>query len=593
VSTTVASRSRSFLSGGARVRNRWPVALVGGLVVALGALHVWWLIRFRDGYPLDIDESGYLWAAFHGHDALDSGGLSRLWHAFQREGWVGPLLPTVTAVLELAGGDGQIVPSIAVQLLFFAVLVAASYGIGSSLLDRRAGLLTAGAVATLPAVTDFVRTYHLVMPSSAMYAAATYALLASDRLRRRRWAIVWGAALGLMLVSRAMIVAFVPALPVAAVWILVVDRARRRRVANFLLGVAAFVGVASLWYATSWRQIYDYLSSFGYGDNSPDRAPRLGVFTIGFWRDEVTGAVDLDFYLPLACVLAATLVVAAASAYAGRGRCPWRSQVQARARAIAASDAVIPGFVVLEGYLALSSSSNDGTGFVVPILSSFVALVVVAALRVRWRWARALLVAALVVISVFNVVMKADAVSGISAYRRVDVPGLGNVTVTSGRGFFQQYLVIDAGYTPESPTRTLGNGERGWLPVFDAVVAPLKRLNRPEGRLYLATSEPLLNPSSVRLAAIRSGQRGGVFEPLDTRGVDTVRAYRRALKTVDPDLLVTVSHQSWRYGPAVSQRLVEEAAVAGGLRRVRRLRAPDGREIFLWAGTRLQPPVSS
>jgi hypothetical protein len=148
--------------------------------------------------------------------------------------------------------------------------------------------------------------------------------------------------------------------------------------------------------------------------------------------------------------------------------------------------------------------------------------------------------------------------------------------------------VIDAGYTPVSATRTLGKGERGWLRLFDAVVAPLARLQGREGRLYLATSEPLLNPSSVRLAAIRSGQLGAIFAAVDTGGLDTVPAYRRVLEAAKPDLLVTVSRQSWRYGPAISQARVEAAAAASGMRRLRQLRAPDGREIFLWAGPRLR-----
>ena len=87
-------------------------------------------------------------------------------------------------------------PSIAVQLLFLAVLVVSSYGIGTRLLDRRAGLLTAFVTVTAPALLDFVRTYHLVLSSTAMYALATYALLASERLRRRSWSIGWGVALG-------------------------------------------------------------------------------------------------------------------------------------------------------------------------------------------------------------------------------------------------------------------------------------------------------------------------------------------------------------------------------------------------------------
>jgi hypothetical protein len=563
----------------------WTVAL-GSIVATAGAVNAWWLVHFRDGYPVDIDEAGYLWFAFRLRHAFDVDGLSGWWNSFQHEGWVGPLLPSVTGLMQLVTGSNGIVPAMAVQLVFFAILVVASYGIGSRLLDRRAGLLTAATVATLPAVSDFVRTYHLVIAGSAMYAASAYALLASDRLRRRGWAILWGATLGLMLLSRAMIVAFVPALPVAAVWILAVDRADRRRLANFALGLAAFAGVTALWYATSWRPIFDYLTSFGYGDHSPARGPRLSVFSTDFWTDEVIGTIDLSLYVPLACVLAAAFL-AALAAVASRTR---SSAAAARLlRRASTSDAIVPAFVVLEGYLALSTSSNDGTGFVVPILPSLVALAVVAALRLPWHALRVALAVALAATCAFNVLMKADVVSAASEYRSIDLPGLGLATVTSGRGFFHQHLVNDAGYTLGPPTHPLPPQDRGWLPLYGSIVAPFD--HPPAGidpRLYLATSEPLLNPSAVRLAAIRRGQPAGIFEKVATGGDDSVAAYRRFLDAAKPDLLVTASRQAWHFGPEITQRRVETAARAAGFTPLEQLHTPDGRTLQLWANGRLR-----
>jgi len=64
---------------------------------------------------------------------------------------------------------------------------------------------------------------------------------------------------------------------------------------------------------------------------------------------------------------------------------------------------LVPAIVVVEGYLALTSSRNDGTGFVVPLLPPAIALVVVAALKVPWRAARTALIAAFVLVAAFNV----------------------------------------------------------------------------------------------------------------------------------------------------------------------------------------------
>lgn len=581
---TSARRSRAgdLASDVARsVRREW--VLLGALLLSLGAIHVWWLRRFRQGFPLDIDESGYLWFSFTQHDALREDGILGLWRQFQGEGWAPPLLPSLTALVELSGGARQIVPSIAVQLVFLVVLTAASYGIGRRLLDRRAGFLTAVVVSTLPAITDFVRTYHMVIPSTAMYTLATYALLASNRLRSRPWALAWGVSLGSMLLSRTMMVAFLPALPVAAAWMLVVDRADVRRVVNLFLGLLALAVTSSLWYANSWHPILDYLLRAGYGDESSNYGPGLSPGSTEYWTHELTGAVNGSLYVLLAGVLLAAFVLAGAGVLVDRSRwSSWRA-VQDSALRAARSDVIVPLFVVVEGYLALTSSRNDGTGFVVPLLPPLIALAVVAALRTPWRAARAALGTGLAVVAVFNVVMKADIASTASRVRTVDVPMFGLATLTNGQGYLHQHLVHAAGYRLGPPTRWLPDRDRRWLGLYDSVVSQLHRLPAGvEPRTYLALSDPLLNASALRLAAYRSGCTRGVFDYVQTDGDDTVAAYREVLSAAEPDLLVTSSRQAPGFGPPISQPLVEEAAASLGFEVVDRLGTPDGRELRVW-----------
>src|SRR5688500_12396760 len=71
-------------------------AAVAALLVALGATHVWWLLRFRRGFPVDIDEAGYLWFSFVLHDRLREDGPLGLAKAVQHQGFFPPLLPSVT-----------------------------------------------------------------------------------------------------------------------------------------------------------------------------------------------------------------------------------------------------------------------------------------------------------------------------------------------------------------------------------------------------------------------------------------------------------------------------------------------------------------
>src|SRR5215211_2319365 len=406
----------------------------------LGATHLWWLLRFRRGFPVDIDEAGYLWFAFTLHDRLRGDGPLGLVREFQNEGWVAPLLPALTAVLEVPAEAGDAVAAMAVQLVFFAVLVLASYGIGERLLDRRAGLVTALVVATMPGVTDFVRTYHLVIPSTAMYALATYALLASNRLRHMRWSIVFGVAVGLMLLSRSMMLAFLPALPRAAAWTVLVDGRDGTQVRNFKLAALAGFATTLAWYATSGPKIVHYLVNFGYGGPSANTGSSFSPLSPGLWTHELRRAVNTFLYLPLAAVLILALAVAAAAALARRRDWPSRVELGRVLRRAARSEARprdrrrrgLPRADVIaerrHGLRRAAPAAGDrarGRGRVEGAMAGRPDRID-RSVRARRRLQRR--------------VMKADVIIEASEPREVAVPVFGTATLSNGRGWIHEHL---------------------------------------------------------------------------------------------------------------------------------------------------------
>jgi hypothetical protein len=565
----------------ARVRPRelaWPGS-VALLVAVLAVIHVWWIARFRGGFPLDVDESGYLWFSFDLQDATRAHGVSALWHGFQHEGWVAPLLPMVTTFVGFLGAGKGIVASLSAQLVFFAILVFASYGIGTRLHSRAAGALTALAVAAVPSITDFVRTYHLVISSTSMLTFSAFALIASRRFRHRGWAVAWGVGMGLALLSRSMMLAFVPSVAVAGLWIALVDRVHGRRLANLGLGLVAFAATSLLWYATSWHPILDYLTKFGYGKQSQSYGPDLSPLSSAWWTHEPTGAVQHSLYLPLTAALVAAFVAAAVGGLARHEA----STFSRSALRVARSDHLVLVIVVVEGYLALSSSSNDGTGFVVPLLPSFVALAVAAIFSVPWPALRLALAASLAVVSVFNVVMKADVVSAASRVRMTTVPGWVSVAVTNGEGFVHQNLSGADNVPLGSPTHWFSDREKGWPRLYERIAADLTGRHRPWLHVYFTPKEPILNTSALRLYANRVGFVAGDYTYVDTGGDDTVAAYRAFLRQAHPDVLVTTDRAGNPFGPQVSPVLVEDAARGLGYRVQARFATPDGRQLRLWA----------
>jgi hypothetical protein len=572
----------------ARLRAEPQLVALAACIVLLALVHVWWLVRFRQGFPLDIDESGYLSSAFGSLGALKTGGVHNFWQSVQHQGQNAPLLPMTTAVVDLAIGGMRVIPSMLVQLPFYAVLLLASYGIGRRAGGPWSGLLMAVVVGTVPWITDFARTYHLVIPSTAMYTAATYALLASDGLLLRRFAIVFGVAAGLALLARTMLIAFVPALVVAAVVVaLVAAGERRARLTNLALALAALGLTAATWYATSLRPALDYLRSHGYGTGSAPYGPSESPLSIDYWTHELGLAVNRALYLPLAIVLGAAFLLAAVARLRER-RAPGRPSLPAL-RAWVAGDAFVLLVVVAEGYLALTSSRNDGTGFVVPLLPPLIGLALLARARLPWPRARTALAAAFVAVALFNVLMKADVLSAPSEQRALDVPLLGSLQVADGAGYLQQHLRATRAVTLGPPTQPLpkdyGNWQAVYIQVIDTVASAARKEDPAPVSVNVSSNEPLLNGSTLSVAAQRAGHPEAqlLISHTDTNGADSVGAYESYLASTRPRYLVTTTGKPRQFGAPITQDFVMQAARTVGFGRLAALPAPGGRVLRVWA----------
>jgi hypothetical protein len=572
-------RRHAGLLAAALANGRRPLALLSALLLGLAALDLWWLAEFRRGFPLDIDESGYLQLSFFMHDSLRTQGPHAFWAAFQHEGWGPPLLPATTAILGFVWGGGRIVASLAGQLVFFVVLVGSVFGIGRRLArSATAGLVAAATIATAPAVTDFTRTYHMAVPSTAMYTLSLYLLLRTDRMRHRLPALAWGVATGLTLLARTMMLAFVPALVIGAVWMVILERFDRRRTVNLVIGLGAAVATSAVWYATSLRPILSYLTSAGYGSASAQYGPAVARSSVHYWSRELEVLINSALYLPLGLALALALV---ASIPGALQRLRNAGAKRAVLRRFARSDVAIVIFVALEMYLALTSTRNQGTGFIVPLVPLVVVLAVVALFRFVRADARHVVVALTLVVSIVNVGMKADVVSALSRPKTTSLPLLGSVQVLNGEGYLQQNLAANAGYQLGAPTHWLSDRDKRWQSMYDALSTRVHELGPPEPALRLAPDEPLLNASAFRLATYRRYHDGGNIGYV-TVAADTVAAYRYFLLDEKPGAVLTVDASRHQYGAPVSGALVSAALRSTRYERSSSLRTPDGRTLTLW-----------
>lgn len=572
-------------------RARWLLLTAAG-VLAVVAMNVWWVATYRHGYPLTIDEAGYIAFGLIDHFALQGAGLHGLWEAVNSQAPYAPLVPAVTSLAFFF--KTGVLESFGVLIGFLVLLAFASYGIGERLAGPRLGALAAMVVATAPGVFLFVREYVFALPAAALLSCAVYALLRSDGLRSRRWAIACGVVLGLMLLARTMTVAFIPGLFVAGI---VTILARGRYAAHpggqlgqrFLnLGLMAMAGfaVAAPWYIRNFKPVFEYLTNYGYGAQSAYYGPDHSWISWGRWRDVASRIAFNDLLVPLAVLILLGLIVVGALAI--------RRVVQAEDRRVAAiellgSDALSVALVVACCYVALTSSRNGGEGFTIPIAVLLPPLVVIALRHLR----AAVVIPALVVLAMvmgLNVASNTNLWDSLAKIRYVSVPGFGSLPWINGT---PQAVGAIRAQIPGPSTRFDG-ADLGWQEANSALASLVFRLSDEGVRqpVAFASRNRALNTSTLLLAGMLNRRTSISLTQLNPEPNDTVATYTHELSSPEfgmPGILITMSSNAGDFPPTVNQRYAETAARRAGFRRARTMTLPDGRLLRVWVRVEKAP----
>jgi 4-amino-4-deoxy-L-arabinose transferase-like glycosyltransferase len=560
-------------------RARWTLAVAAG-VLLLAGFNLWWVLTYRKGFPLNVDEAGYTsialtdWLGFH------NGGLHGWWSAFQSQTPTAPLVPLLTSVLLVA--KQGIMEGFAVLIGFFVLLAFAAYGIGERLAGPRLGALAALAVATSEGALLFSREYVFALPTAALLVCAVYALLRSERMRVRRWAVACGVALGLMVLARTMAVAFVPGVFAAAlVAMLAIDRTDlKQRFLNLALTAVAAVLVAATWYFNNLTPVWDYLTDFGYGSQSAYFGAQHSVVSWARFRRIVDQIAYDALLLPLLALVLIGLVGLAAIAV----RRVWAAEDRRDAiLRMAASDAFAIALVFAAGFAALMTSRNAGNGFTLPIAMLLPPLAVVT---LRYFRAATVPVAVLVAaIGALNVAATSSLWQGLAKPRLVSVPGFGEQPWLNGTPRTVDAIRVQV---PGPATKFVAR-DRGWPEadrrLADQLLGRIYAGDLASGVVAFSSRNRAISSNSVQLALLLYHDTSIPFTQLEAEPDDTVANYARQLRAVEhgpPGMLLTMSRNAGDFPPLVTQSKAETAARRVGFRRVWATSLPDGRRLRLW-----------
>jgi len=233
---------------------RWlPPGLVAGLVL-FHAINNWlWLSK--NLVIRGWDRIGALVNSLFYYDTLSNLNLAALFKATVQDEIRPPLFGLSMALMY---GPFGVSPDVAimVNVVYWVLLLGASYGLGARLGGRRLGLLTAILVAFTPLVYAMSRYSYFEFSLTALTLLSLYLLQASQRFERRAVSVLLGVSLGCgLLIKRTFPLFVVGALAVVVlqarlpqrVWSLARDRPRPPW-RNLALAAVGGLALAALWY---------------------------------------------------------------------------------------------------------------------------------------------------------------------------------------------------------------------------------------------------------------------------------------------------------------------------------------------------------
>jgi 4-amino-4-deoxy-L-arabinose transferase-like glycosyltransferase len=578
----------------------WQYVTLAALLLVTVASNLWWVTAHRSGLPFDIDEAGYLQRAVRDADALHGGGVASLWSTVRLPDPQAPLLTVVAGIFRWATGAGTY-RMLAVQQIFYVLLVVATYWGARRLANRNWSLLAAVMVAALPGVVDSSRAFTFALSAAAVLTATLVVQLRIDAFRSLPRSALWGVLLGLSALTRTVTLSLLAPLILAAVVSVVVSRPQRRQALH--LGVALLLGlvVAGSWYSATWRPVLDYLTGYGYGANASGYGTSRSVLSPGWWMFRLNHAVNAEVFAPLAlaillCFLAG-LVTWWPRRRAGAGEAtdprPVRPVAQAAGRYLADPRATVWIFVV-GGFLVLSTSQNTGSMFELPLLPAVMILAASVAGR-SLREARPFVAAVCVVASVVSFVGVSAAIPEVSTSALGVSLGPIHVTAFDGRGTIISYASATGGAcTPRScdASGTMTGEEaslRAWVPPNRDMAEFLHgyaAAHDCDPVVFFAVQDPLFNTNTVDLAyqlAYAAGLPIGFLKTGRQAGETPLRQLEDPALG-EPNLVIIgpAPRYSRTFSPLVGQTAGLAALREDGFGHVGGLPLPDGRVMSVW-----------
>ena len=205
------------------------------------------LVIYHDRSPEFSDGADYYAWSVQVARALRDGDLAHAAEALLGNPQRAPLGILPAALVLAAGGPDAVLARLS-TLLWLPLMLLSVYAIGARLESPRAGVLGAAVAAAIPSVMGFSRLLWLDFPLATMACVTVWMLLRPGCFRSWRGALALGAAVGLGMLVKPVLLLYVGPLGLGLLLVQLLRRGRRLLV----LARAAVAGITALAVFGSW-----------------------------------------------------------------------------------------------------------------------------------------------------------------------------------------------------------------------------------------------------------------------------------------------------------------------------------------------------
>ena len=333
-----------------RYRSKWADSDIKyPLIVACFIVFVWVVLYLQRVHAHQPNVDDYLYTILA--TRLVQHGFVGFFKAALHTGPYAPLYLVLGAPLgQVKGINGEA----SLELLFLLLISAGAYVLSRTWVERAPAAVIAGIVALNQAVLGWSLMINFALAASTFMIWSFAAYFRSDHLRDFRWSVGFAVSFSALLLSRSLSPVYAaPLVLLVAFDIFFNAQKKARQFKPMICTLVLILLIAGPWWYESGPSTFAYLSSAGYQSSSgfTSYGARLTPSTI-FERSKETLS-DLGSFesIALVCMLLIAIVI-----------------VTFNRRIFDRNMRIIAVWIILT-LLVLSTSSNGGSGFGLPIVA--------------------------------------------------------------------------------------------------------------------------------------------------------------------------------------------------------------------------------